>query len=162
MKILLTLNGKNTTLETDGNESLLHLLRRENIYSVKCGCEKGLCGNCMVLYNGLPVPSCRITAPLLKNSKIETLEGLKTNPIYQDIITGFNQAGVHLCGWCNAGKILTAFSLVSKKHRPDIEEISTALRSIEPCCTDRNTLANGILYAIAANHAREGRQNAKK
>lgn len=162
MKIQITLNGKKTTIEADPQDSLLHILRRENLYSVKCGCERGLCGNCMVLFNGMPVPSCQISVPILKNAVIETLEGFKNNPVYQDIMTGFNQAGVHMCGWCNAGKILTAYYLVSLKTRPDMQQISTSLKSIEPCCCDRKTLANGILYAIAANHARGGRQNGKK
>ena len=162
MKIQMTLNGKKMTIDAEQDDTLLKILRHENIYSVKCGCEKGLCGNCMVLFNSMPVPSCQIHVELLKNAKIETLEGFKSNPIYQDIITGFNHAGVRLCGWCNSGKILLAYSLVSKSTRPDIDQIMTAIKSIEPCCTDRKTLANGILYAIAANHRRGGKQNAKK
>ncbi len=162
MKIPLTLNGKKTVIEADTHDTLLHILRRETLYSVKCGCERGLCGNCMVLFNNSPVPSCQITSQILKNANIETLEGFKNNPVYQDIMSGFSQAGVHLCGWCNAGKILTAYNLIAQKTRPDMDQILTSIKSIEPCCTDRKTLANGIVYAIAANHSREEKQNAKK
>ena len=37
-----------------------------------------------------------------------------------------------------------------------------ALKGIDCCCTDKDTLINGILYAVATKHKREGRNNAKK
>ena len=103
MKIPLTLNGKKIILTSEPTDSLMHILRKEQFYSVKCGCEKGICGNCLVLMDGNPVPSCKIPMGIIRDSNIVTLEYLKTDPLYQDIMSGFSQAGIHMCGYCNAG-----------------------------------------------------------
>lgn len=163
MKIPLTLNDKKIVLSAEPTDSLLHILRRENLYSVKCGCEKGICGNCMVLLDDNAVPSCKIPMGIIRDSSITTLESFKANPYFQDIMTGFSQAGIHMCGYCNAGKILTAYSILQKYYRPTLEQIHTAIKNLDSCCTDYTTLTNGILYAVAAKHIREGKKtNAKK
>lgn len=163
MKIPLILNEKKIILTAEPTDTLLHVLRTENIYSVKCGCEKGICGNCMVLLDDTPVPSCKIPMGIIRDCKIETLEHFKNRPEFQDIISGFSQAGVHMCGYCNSGKILTAYSILSRKNKPNLEQIQTAIKNLDSCCTDYSTLTNGILYAVSNNHAREGKKlNGKK
>ena len=163
MKIPINLNKQKIVLDADPSESLLSVLRREKIFSVKCGCEHGHCGNCMVLLDDKPVNSCIIPMGVLRDSKIITLEYFKTLPEYQDISTGFNQAGIHLCGYCTAGKMLTAYYILNTWYRPEKEQLYSAISGLAVCCTDRDSLANGILYAIAAKHSREGRHsNGKK
>lgn len=163
MKIPLTLNSKKVVLSAEPTDTLLNVLRREHLYSVKCGCENGICGNCMVLLDDTSVPSCKIPMGIIRDSNIITLEHFKNDPLYQDIVTGFSQAGIHMCGYCNAGKIFTAYSILKKYYRPTIEQIHTAIKNLNSCCTDYTTFTNGILYAIAAKHTREGKKiNAKK
>ncbi len=163
MKIPVILNEKKIVLDAEPEESLLTVLRREKIYSPKCGCQEGHCGNCMILLDSAPVNSCLIPVGAVRDSKIITLEYFKTFPEYQDIITGFSQAHIHLCGYCNAGKIFTAYSVLRKHFRPEKEQLAETIHGLSVCCTDKDTLSNGILYAIAAKHQREGKKaNAKK
>ena len=54
MKIPVILNGQEDSLEAENNENLLTVLRRKGLLSVKCGCESGNCGNCMVLLDDIP------------------------------------------------------------------------------------------------------------
>ncbi len=163
MKIPVIINGTKVVLSADPSEKLLNVLRREKFYSVKCGCEIGMCGNCTVLLDGKPVPSCITYMATVRDSKIETLEYIKQNPIYQDIMAGFNQANLHLCGYCNSGKILIAYQILNEYYRPDVSIIKDAIKTLSPCCTDKDSLVNGILYAIAAKHKREGKnQNGNK
>ena len=163
MKIPVILNDQKIVLDADPSESLLTVLRRENIFSVKCGCEKGHCGNCMVLLDNKPVNSCVVQVGMIRDSKIVTLEHFKTYPEYQDINTGFNQAGIHLCGYCSAGKYLTAYWVLTEYFRPEKEQLYEALNGLSVCCTDKVSLANAILYAVAQKHTREGRHsNGKK
>lgn len=162
MKIPLKINNEKYVISAEPSEKLLSILRREKLYSVKCGCEEGRCGNCMVLLDDKPVPSCSIPIGIIRDSKITTLEEFKKTEIYQDIITGFNLAGITMCGYCNAGKIFTSYEILTEYYRPSIEQIQEALKGIDCCCTDKDTLINGILYAVATKHKREGRNNAKK
>ncbi|MCH5290806.1 MAG: 2Fe-2S iron-sulfur cluster binding domain-containing protein [Treponema sp.] len=163
MKIPLTLNGKRTVLDADPSEPLSTVLRNEALFSVKCGCTKGFCGNCMVLLDGAPVSSCILPAGMVREATVTTLEYFKNDPLYTDIMNGFSKAGIQMCGYCNAGKIFTAYRALSSPYRPDVRRLSEAVEPLSCCCTDRDTLVNGILYAMAAKQAREGRKgNVKK
>ncbi|MFA6937165.1 MAG: 2Fe-2S iron-sulfur cluster-binding protein [Treponema sp.] len=163
MKISVTLNDKKIILEAEPSEKLMTVLRREKLYSVKCGCGKGFCGSCTVLLDNRAVPSCIIPIGMIRNCSIITLEYFQTQPIYSDIIKGFSQAGIQLCGYCNAGKIFTAYEVLSNYYRPDRKQLYDSINKFDTCCIDRDTLANGILYAVAAKHSREGKHiNGKK
>ena len=121
MKIPVNLNEEQTVLDAIPSEPLLNVLRRMGIFSVKCGCQDGFCGNCMVLLNGKPVPSCQIPCGIVRDNKVITLEFF-TNPkkkeavlnedpkakkpsspkstafteddflLYKDILSGFSEA----------------------------------------------------------------------
>lgn len=163
MKIPLTINGTKKILTSEPDEKLLNVLRKEKLYSVKCGCEEGICGNCTVLLDGKPVPSCILSIGLLRDSKIITLEYLKTLPEYQDIMTGFSQAKINLCSYCNAGKIFIVYQIIKGKKRPSLEQINYAIKDLNSCCTDTTALTNGILHAWAIKTNREGKkQNVTK
>ncbi|MEE9574292.1 MAG: 2Fe-2S iron-sulfur cluster-binding protein, partial [Candidatus Neomarinimicrobiota bacterium] len=58
MKIKFLLNSK--TIEADINirQTLLEYLRKNDIYSVKYGCDNGECGSCTVLVNDKAQNSC--------------------------------------------------------------------------------------------------------
>ena len=162
MKIPFILNGTKTVIEASPSDKLSSVLRNMNLISVKCGCLKGICGNCMILLDDEPVPSCTIPAGIIRDRKIETLEHFKTSVFFQDILTGFKMAGIHLCGYCDAGKIFTAYKLIKDFYRPEQTAVFKAIEGLNLCCTDRDTLANGIYYAVSAKHSREGKHNAKK
>ena len=74
MNFTVTLNGKKQIIQASPSDSLMLVLRRYNLLSVKLGCGKGSCGSCTVLFNGKPVPSCKIPVALAMNQEIETLE----------------------------------------------------------------------------------------
>ena len=118
MNFTITLNGKKTIIQAQPSEDLLSVLRKEKLFSVKLGCGAGHCGSCTILYNGKPVPSCKIPVGIAMNQEIETLESFKQTEAYQDILKGFSKAGIKLCGYCNAGKIFAAASVLIAKEKP--------------------------------------------
>lgn len=149
--------------------------------SVKRGCSCGQCGSCTVQLNGESVPSCILPVVLANGAKILTLEGIKKTPVYQNIISGFKKADIKLCGFCDSGKIFAAKDIIDGKDSPFrtksvvhnektvalgvgssiIEEDSIPSRQsvleyinhLPPCCTDRETLATGILCAYEINRS---------
>ncbi|MBC7099519.1 2Fe-2S iron-sulfur cluster binding domain-containing protein, partial [Candidatus Bipolaricaulota bacterium] len=76
MKIYLELNGKQRYEEVAPGESLLSLLRRLGMKSVKQGCATGDCGACTVLLDGRAVRACTVFAPQVRGRRVTTLEGL--------------------------------------------------------------------------------------
>ena len=159
MKIPVTLNGSQTILEADPEEKLLTVLRRLRLISVKKGCGKGLCGCCSVLLDSRPVPSCLLPVGAARGSTIITLEHFSKTVDYTDIMNGFKQAGAQLCGYCNAGKVFAVYDLISRVYRPSKEDLMELADGLTCTCTDRNTFINGVLYAVANKHRREGAIN---
>lgn len=160
MKIPVILNGEKVILDADPEEKLEETLRRQKLFSVKEGCQKGCCGFCSVLLDGKTVPSCLIPVGTIKNSEIETLEFFIKTKDGQDIQKGFSQAGISFCGYCNSARYFTAYNVINMQTRPSAEEIEEIASSVECSCTDTKKFINGILYAIANKHSREGRKHA--
>ena len=148
MNVPVTLNGNKTILEAPADETLMSVLRRIGCSSVKCGCGQGMCGSCTVLLNDNPVATCKIPLGIIQNADIVTLEYFERTKEYTMIMKGFELAGIKLCGLCDSGKIFSAYQLLKLSKIPSREEISEQVRSLAPCCTDINTLINGIILAI--------------
>ncbi len=159
MKIPVLLNSEKMILDAKPTESLRDVLRRIGLLSVKEGCGKGRCGSCTVLLDDKPVPSCLIPVGILRNATIETLEFFILTKDAEDIISGFKQAGVNMCGFCNSARIFSTYALLKKVYRPSNEDLEKLADSVSCNCTDRKTFMNGVMYATATRHEREGRKN---
>lgn len=152
MTIPITLNGNKIILDTRPDDSLMSVLRNRSCTTVKCGCNSGHCGCCTVLLNDKPVASCKIPIGILREADVVTLDYFEKTKEYTIIMQGFELAGIHLCGYCNAGKIFTTYQILKMNHIPQRSEISDLVKHLAPCCTDLTTLINGILLAIEINN----------
>lgn len=148
MTIPVIMNGEQTFFEAAADEKLLDVLRKNGNLSVKSGCVQGSCGSCTVLLDGKPIPSCLLPVSFAHNRNIETLEHFSKSEEYRCIIDGFEKAGICLCGFCNAGKIFAAHTALRSNAKPTRAAIAGIIRGLPPCCTDSETLINGIIYAF--------------
>ena len=148
MNVPVILNGNKTILEAPADETLMSVLRRIGCASVKCGCGQGTCGSCTVLLNDNPVATCKIPLGIVQNADIVTLEYFERTKEYSMIMKGFELAGIKLCGLCDSGKIFSAYQLIKLNKIPSRDEIYEQVRSLAPCCTDLNTLINGIILTL--------------
>ncbi|MBQ4236763.1 MAG: FAD binding domain-containing protein [Treponema sp.] len=158
MTVRYSINGKKN-IESSSVENLQNVLRKNGCTSVKLGCSKGFCGNCMVLLNDVPIPSCKLSFASIKDDdEIVTLSYFqKAYPEAKDIARGFEKAGINLCGYCDAGKFFTAYDLI-KNGKPSEEEVRNAINGLNTCCTDSETLYNGIMYAYEINSTRKAKE----
>ena len=92
--------------------------------------------------------SCKIPLGIIQNADIVTLEYFERTKEYSIIMKGFELAGIKLCGLCNSGKIFSAYQIIKMNKIPSRSEIQEMVRSLAPCCTDLNTLINGISIAL--------------
>ena len=76
-KITLNVNGKEKTVTTDPQRSLLDVLREDlKVTGPKYGCGEGRCGACTVLFEGQAVRSCLMLAVQANGANVTTVEGL--------------------------------------------------------------------------------------
>lgn len=149
MKISFNLNGTNVQIDTSANERLLHVLRREfGLKSLKASCLNGQCGSCTVLINGKPVPSCIVPIFKVERAEIITLEYFKTMEEYKIISNSFEQAGVNMCGFCDAGKIFFAYSILNSGIEFSEKETEEKIRRIYSSSMCRCTSFEDLLSAI--------------
>lgn len=154
MKIPVFLNGTKTILEAHADESLMKVLHRNGCPSVKSGCSSGFCGACTILLDDKPVAACKLPAGIAKDHDIVTLDYFAKTEEFQIISSGFSNAGIKLCGYCNAGKIFAAYQILKLNKIPTRQEIANDVKNLSPCCTDLDTLINGIIYALKISSKR--------
>lgn len=149
MKIPFILNDEKIIVDTQVDTSLMEVLRNLKCSSVKCGCGNGICGSCTILLNDKPVSACKIPVALVHEASVTTLEHFSKSDDYQFITKGFEKAGIKLCGYCNSGKIFTTYTFLKNSSLPKSEDIEKQFKNLAPCCTDTNSLVNGVKYALA-------------
>jgi carbon-monoxide dehydrogenase small subunit len=146
MKLNFILNGEAVTANVPPDLRLIDLLRDYfSLIGAKSGCLCGRCGACSVMFNGAVTKACLIPAFRAHNSKILTIEGFEKSPEYRDISKGFEQGGLELCGYCNAGKIFATEALLTKNLRPSQQEILYGFRGIKCRCSETASLISGVL-----------------
>ena len=159
MKIPVTLNGNKIILDAHADEPLMKVLHKNGCTSVKSGCSGGFCGSCTILLDDKPVASCKIPAGIVRDCDIVTLDYFVKTEEYATIMTGFQKAGIKLCGYCTAGKVFSAYQILKMTKMPTRQEITDYVKTLSPCCTDLETLVNGIIYAIQTANRKIKRGN---
>jgi len=155
MTIGFILNGEDVVIRSEANVRLIDILRVNfGLLGAKTGCLTGKCGFCAVIFNGRVSHACLIPAFMLRGSEIITIEGFSLTYEYQDIITGFAQAGLETCGYCTASKILNAGALLDRIKRPSPGEILHAFNGIKCRCTDPEKLIEGIEKTVELRQRR--------
>jgi len=159
MIIPFELNGKAVYIDSNPGERLVHILRKNfKLLESKESCLTGRCGSCMVLVGDNPVPSCIVPVFQVRNMSIVTIEGFRETDDYDDIIKGFAAAGVTMCGFCNAGKILIAHTILTSDTRATKDIVKGHFSGNMCRCTDLESLIEGVLQS---GNIRRKRQNVK-
>ena len=128
-KANFALNGERISLEVDTRRTLLDVLRDEmGLTGTKRGCDRGECGACVVLLDGLPVNSCMTLAALLTDGEsVETVEGLARDGALSPIQRAFLENDGAQCGFCSPGFLMSATALLRANPDPTDAEIRDAL-----------------------------------
>lgn len=123
-----TLNGKKVDYNGDSDMPLLWYLRDIKGYTgTKFGCGIGQCGACTVHLDGVAVRSCQTPMDSLEaTSQITTIEGL-TGKVGDKLKEAWRDNEVPQCGYCQAGQIMQAASLLTENPSPSETEIEDAM-----------------------------------
>ncbi len=148
--ITLTVNGKERTVVTDPQRSLLDVLREVlHLTGAKYGCGEGRCGACTVLMDGRRTLSC--VTPVAKADKktITTIEGLADGGSLHPVQQAFLDEGAIQCGYCTPGMILDAVALLEKNPQPTDEQITEWMNGNICRCNGYTKILKAIRRAAA-------------
>ena len=151
--IEVTLNGSNVELEAAAHETLLEVLRREQLHGCRESCGQGVCGTCTVLVDGKTAASCIMLAHLANGSIIETVEGLgvpgNLSPVQEAFVT---EAGLQ-CGFCTPGMVLSTTQLLRERPTPTDDDIAHYLAGNICRCGAYPEILKAVHRAAAALRA---------
>ena len=126
--VTLRVNGRDHTLETQHRWTLLDMLRdRLGLTGSKRGCDRGECGSCTVLMDGLPVYSCQLLTMQARGRSIVTIEGLASKDGLDPVQRAFLEEDGGQCGYCTPGFVMAARALLDGNPNPTDSEIREAL-----------------------------------
>jgi xanthine dehydrogenase YagT iron-sulfur-binding subunit len=124
VKVTLNVNGHPHALLAEPRWTLLHVLRdRLGFTGTKQGCERGECGACTVLIDGVARYACMTLAVEVSGRQITTIEGLMRGEELGPVQQAFLEEDGYQCGYCTPGQIVNIEGLLRKTPDPTIEQI---------------------------------------
>ena len=124
----LNINGTEHQVDVAEDTPLLWVLRDHlGLVGTKYGCGIAQCGACTVHFDGVAVRACVLPVSSVGASKVTTIEGLSAGGDHP-LQAAWNEIDVPQCGYCQAGQIMTAAALLSKKPHPTVEEIDGTMQ----------------------------------
>ncbi len=127
-KITLFVNDKRVEAEIDQYMTLAEFLREElDLTGTKTGCNRGECGSCTVIMDGVAVYSCTTLAVEAAGKHVLTIEGISDNGKLHPLQEAFIEHDALQCGYCTPGMILSLKALLDKNPHPTEREVRTAI-----------------------------------
>jgi len=124
VKITLNVNGQPHVFLAEPRWTLLHVLRdRLGFTGTKQGCERGECGACTVLIDGIPRYACMTLAVEASDHQITTIEGLMQGDQLGPVQQAFLEEDAYQCGYCSPGQMVNIEGLLRKTPDPTVEQI---------------------------------------
>ena len=152
-KITLLINGKSSDVEVETRTTLLDALRDKlDLTGAKKICDRGACGGCTVIVDGLTVNSCLMLAMDAVGTQIRTIEGLAQGDALHPVQEAFVRCDALQCGFCTPGMVMSSLWCIEKHKHP------TRAQAQE--CTSGNLCRcgtyNRVLDAVQMAAGREG------
>jgi carbon-monoxide dehydrogenase small subunit len=146
--IQLSVNHISYEVEVNRTRSLLQVIREDlGLTGTKSGCERGECGACTVLVDGLAINACLLPVMEAEGKQILTIEGLARDGQLHPLQEKFIELGAIQCGFCTPGMILTAKALLDRNPHPTEGEVRREIAGNFCRCTGYDKIVEAILAA---------------
>jgi xanthine dehydrogenase YagT iron-sulfur-binding subunit len=127
-EIRLRVNGEARLLKVETRTTLLDALReRLDLTGAKKICDRGACGGCTVLVDGVTVNSCLMLAMDAQGSEIQTVESLSRGDDVHPLVQNFVRCDALQCGFCTPGMVMSGYACLQRRGRPTKEQMQADL-----------------------------------
>ncbi len=147
--ISLNINGQVRRVDVLPNETLAMTLRYKlGLTGTKLGCDRGECGACTVVIDGVSTYSCSTLTHMVGDRQVRTIEGLEgpngeLHPVQQAMI---DELGPQ-CGFCTPGQIMSAVALLDVNPNPTRDEVRHAMSGNLCRCGAYDHYLNSVMRA---------------
>lgn len=153
----LTINNRTYSVDAESDTPLLWVLRDElDLKGTKFGCGIAQCGACTVHLNGAAVRSCSLPVSAVQKGKITTIEGLSEKGDHP-LQRAWEEVDVPQCGYCQAGQLMSAAALLTRKPKPTDADIDAALSGNICRCGTYGRIRSAIRLAAEKGGRHEGK-----
>jgi len=126
--LTLTINGEARDIDCDPATPLLYVLRNDlDLTGAKLGCGLEQCGACAVLVDGKATLCCNRPVGEFAGKEVVTVEALENDTVGAAVQKAFIAEGAAQCGYCTAGLVIAATSLLKANAAPDRDAIIAGL-----------------------------------
>ncbi len=123
----LKINGQKREVDVAPDTPMLWVLRDHlNMPGTKYGCGVAQCGACTIHLDGNAMRSCMLPVSAIGDKAITTIEGLSENGDHP-VQKAWLEHDVAQCGYCQAGQIMSAASLLNNIPNPTDSDIEAAM-----------------------------------
>ena len=147
--INLNINGRTRPVDVMPSETLAYTLRYKlDLTGTKIGCNRGECGACTVLVDGVANYACSVLTHNVKDKAVVSIEGIKSvNGTLHAVQQAFIDENSPQCGFCTPGQVMSAVALLNSNPRPTREEVRAGLSGNLCRCGAYEHYINGVLRA---------------
>jgi len=126
--VQLNINGQIREVDVPDDMPLLWALRDVlGMPGTKYGCGMALCGACTVHMDGAPIRACVTPVSAVAGRTLSTIEDMQNDPVGQIVQQAWIEHNVAQCGYCQAGQIMSAVSLLKNTPSPSDAQIDAAM-----------------------------------
>ena len=148
MEVALTANGNAERHDVEPRTLLVQYLREAcGLTGTKVGCDTSSCGACTVLVDGESVKSCTMLAAQADGRTVTTIEGLGTPEAPHPVQVAFREHHGLQCGFCTAGMVMAAVSLLEEIPAPTEADVRLGLEGNLCRCTGYHNIVQAVLAA---------------
>jgi aerobic-type carbon monoxide dehydrogenase small subunit (CoxS/CutS family) len=147
--INLNINGRTRPVDVMPSETLAYTLRYKlDLTGTKIGCNRGECGACTVLVDGVANYACSVLTHNVKDKAVVSIEGIKSvDGTLHAVQQAFIDENSPQCGFCTPGQVMSAVALLNSNPRPTREEVRAGLSGNLCRCGAYEHYINGVLRA---------------
>lgn len=126
-KYTLKVNNQEFQVDVEEDTPILWVLRDHlQLVGTKFGCGVAMCGACTVLLGDNAIRSCSMPVSSVEDRPSTTIEGLSEKGNHP-LQLAWQEVDVPQCGYCQAGQIMNAASLLRKIPNPTDEQIEASM-----------------------------------
>jgi aerobic-type carbon monoxide dehydrogenase small subunit (CoxS/CutS family) len=147
--ISINVNGQLRRVDVLPQETLAMTLRYKlGLTGTKLGCDRGECGACTVMIDGVTSYSCSTLTHTVRSRKVVTIEGLRgPNGELHPVQQAFVDELAPQCGFCTPGQVVAAVALLQQNPQPTREQARHAMSGNLCRCGAYDNYLNAIMRA---------------